>query len=84
MSAARRKSIRTPAVFNGYHIDQQVRVCFVVLLKRVDNVNANEQCFEHLKDMFIAATTDNTTQIVNDNEWIDLVNKLLIKQLKCH
>ena len=68
-------------------IDQQIRICFAVLLKRVDNFNANEQCFERLKDSFIAATTDkhvflDTTQLVNDNEWIDHVNKLLIKELK--
>ena len=68
-------------------IDQQVRICFAVLLKRVDNFNANEQCFERLTDSFIAATTDkhvflDTTQLVNDNEWIDHVNKLLIKELK--
>ena len=67
-------------------IDQQVRICFAVLLKRVDNFIANEQCFERLKDSFIAATTDkhvflDTTQLVNDDEWIDHVNKLLIKQL---
>ena len=68
-------------------IEQQIRICFAVLLKRVDNFNANEQCFERLKDSFIAATTDkhvflDTTQLVNDNEWIDHVNKLLIKELK--
>ena len=39
-----------------------------------------------LKDMFSIATTDkqlylNTSQLMNDNEWIDHVNKLLIKQL---
>ena len=65
---------------------EQVDACFNTLFKKVDNYKANEQCFELLKDRFSIATTDkqlylNTSQLMNDNDWIDHVNKLLIKQL---
>ena len=64
--------------------------CCDILLREVDNVNANEQCFKHLTDIINLPKTHeflditDITELVNDNEWIDLVNKLLIKQLKCH
>ena len=65
---------------------EQVDTCFNTLFEKIDNFLGNEQCFELLKDTFSIATTDkhlylNTSQLMNDNEWIDHVNKLLIKQL---
>ena len=47
-------------------IDQQIRICFAVLLKRVDNFNANEQCFETLEG-FVYHSNDRQTCVSRYN-----------------
>ena len=82
MSNTRRKSTANEICLSDNVNEQIIKRFFFII---GNHFNANEQCFKCLKDEFKLATTTehmflNTMQLVDDNEWTDLVNKLLIKQ----